>query len=59
LRDLISTGDVRVAERPVMSAGDEALWRFNEIKGEIIGRLPPGWADAVFSFKRRALGRHR
>jgi hypothetical protein len=59
LRDLISTGDVRVAERPVMSAGDEALWRFNELKGEIIGRLPPGWADAVFSFKRQALGRHR
>ena len=59
LRELILSGDVRAAERPVMSGSEEALWRLNEIKGQIVGRLPPGWADAIFGIKRWALGRAR
>ena len=59
LRNLVSTGDVRTAERPVMSAVREAIWRLCEIKGAIVGRLPPGWAEVVFTIKRLAAGRSR
>lgn len=59
LRKLVSTNDVPSVERPVMTSRQEVIWRINELKGSLVTKLPPGWAEFLFALKRAVKGPSR
>ncbi len=56
LQELVATNDVLSIGRPVMTARQEAIWRINELKASIVTKLPAGWGERIFAFKRAVKG---